>query len=107
MSAKTGLLPLHGFDGAHCKHSKYNSVVLSLLGRDGNNSNVTLATALVNVESEPNILWFLDRCLDAGIDLGGRAVFCDRGKIVGAAERFHLQTEIKANLRYCTDTQHE
>jgi hypothetical protein len=77
-------------------------VVLSLLGRDGNNQNITLATALVNVESEANILWILERCLGAGIHLADRATFCDRGKILGAAPRFFSSSGVFGNLRYCT-----
>lgn len=66
VQCQSGLLPLLGFDGAHAKHSKYNGVVLSLLGRDGNNKNITLATALVNVENEANILWFWSSAIALG-----------------------------------------
>uniref|UniRef100_K3W9V3 Transposase MuDR plant domain-containing protein n=1 Tax=Globisporangium ultimum (strain ATCC 200006 / CBS 805.95 / DAOM BR144) TaxID=431595 RepID=K3W9V3_GLOUD len=51
VSSQSWLSPLLGFDGTRSKYPKYNGVILSLAGRDGNGQNVTLATALVNVES--------------------------------------------------------
>ena len=52
-------VPVFGFDGTHSRHGKYNGVILSLVGRDGNDQNITLATAFVHVENKDNIAWFL------------------------------------------------
>ncbi|TMW61919.1 hypothetical protein Poli38472_010982 [Pythium oligandrum] len=70
--------------------------------RDGNNQNVTLATAIVNSENEENVLWFLETCDEAGIVLPGRAVFCDRGKILGAVKKLWKDKGLLVALRFCT-----
>ena len=58
MRSQLILIPLLGFDGSHSRHPKYNGVVLSLIGRYGNGQNITLATALVNIENESKVVVF-------------------------------------------------
>jgi hypothetical protein len=45
-------LPMYGFDGTHSKNDKYRGVILTLLGRDGNGNNMTIALAVVHSENE-------------------------------------------------------
>jgi hypothetical protein len=101
VSSQPWLSPLLGFDGTHSKHPKYNGIILSLVGRDGNGQNVTLATALVNVESESNITWLLGLCVEAGISFDENAVFCDRGNIRGAARQLYQAQGMHIELRFC------
>ena len=51
-------MPVVGFDGTRLRHSRYKGVILSLVGRDGNGQNVTLATAFVHLKNKDNIVCF-------------------------------------------------
>ena len=50
-------VPVVGFDGKHPRHHKFNGLIFSHIGRDGNGQNVTLATAFVNVKNRDNRSW--------------------------------------------------
>ena len=96
------LLPILGFDGTHCKSDKYNGVILTLIGRDGQGKNFPLAFALVPVESEDHVMWFFESCHASKITFEKIPVFCDRGKIVQAANRLNRERGINLNLKFCT-----
>lgn len=70
---------VHGIDGMFMKHGKLDSIILVLVGRDGNNENITLATALCGSDSADNCAWFVDQCLASGINLSCSPMLCDRG----------------------------
>ncbi|GLE04469.1 hypothetical protein PINS_up013411 [Pythium insidiosum] len=80
----------------HCKHKLYNGTQLILVGRDGNLNNVRMACALVPSETEGHVFWFLNVCVEAGIDMTGPVV-SDRGAgIIAAGRRFDL------DFKHCT-----
>ncbi|DBA02778.1 TPA: hypothetical protein N0F65_010706, partial [Lagenidium giganteum] len=92
-----------GFDGTHFRHTKYNGVLLTLLGRDGNNQIFSVAAAIVPIKSSANVRWFVDHCLKSHVPLcNGRPIFlrprCDSECRGGLARGSSQQM----NLRYCT-----
>ena len=96
------MMPVLGFDGTHFRNARYNGVILSLLGRDGNGENVTMATAIANVENEANVAWFLLKCIDAGVCFESKPLFCDRGCIRSAVRSIYATHNISIHLRFCT-----
>ena len=92
-------VPVVGFDGTHSRHGKYDGVILSLVGRDGNVQNMTLATAYVHVKNKDNITWFF-HCINAVINLVNVTVMCDRGRIQDAVKLIWLRTGVSVQLRF-------
>ncbi|KAH9112724.1 hypothetical protein LEN26_013233 [Aphanomyces euteiches] len=68
-----------GIDGAFMKHGVYSEVMLILVGRTGNNTNIILAVALCPTEDEENWRWFLEHARVAGVKFDGIPGFSDRG----------------------------
>ena len=95
-------IPVVGFDGTHSRHGKYNGVILSLIGRDGNGQNVKLASAFVHVENKDIVAWFFIQCINGGINFKNVAVMCDRGKIQEAVKLVWLRTGVSVQIRFCT-----
>ena len=79
-SAQSFLPRILGTDGAHIKHREYNGIILILVGRDGNNSNVIMAVALCLTENAVNYTWFLQQCINGGISFENLPLFCNRGR---------------------------
>jgi len=97
-SAQSFLPRILGTDGAHMKHREYNGIMLILVGRDGNNSNVIMAVALCPTENAENYTWFLQQCVNGGISFENLPLFCDRGGgIFGAAGQLGIRS-----LVHCT-----
>ena len=76
-----------GFDGTHSRHRKFNGVIISRIGQDGNKKNATLVTAFVNVENKDIISWFFIHYIMAGINLVNVAIMCARRKIQDAVKQ--------------------
>lgn len=57
ISSLENCLPVLGFNGTHSKNDKYRGVILTLISRDGNGNNITIAFAVVHSENEANIEW--------------------------------------------------
>ncbi|KAF0725276.1 hypothetical protein Ae201684P_013466 [Aphanomyces euteiches] len=88
-----------GIDGSFMKHGNYRKIMLILVGRTGNNTNIVLAVALCRSEDEENCRWFLENAKKAGIKFDGVPVFSDRGRgLLSAFER----SELGCIVRYCT-----
>ncbi|KAE9049311.1 hypothetical protein PR003_g3340 [Phytophthora rubi] len=50
---------MNSLDGTQSKNNKYRGVILTLIGRDGNGNNITVAFAVVHSE---NMQCFLALC---------------------------------------------
>ena len=92
-SAQSFLPRILGTDGAHMKHREYNGIMLILIGRDENNSNVIVAVALRPTENAENYTWFLQQCINGGISFENLPLFCDRGSgILSAAGQLGIRS---------------
>jgi hypothetical protein len=69
-----------GFDGTHSTNDKYKGVLLTLIGRDGNGNNVTIAFAVVHSENEANIVFLFGTVSNGGVVFDGIPLFCNRKK---------------------------
>ncbi|GMF68031.1 unnamed protein product [Phytophthora fragariaefolia] len=94
MSANQNIL---GIDCSHSKCSNYHGVQMHLVGRDGNLENVTIAFALVESEDIACYTWFVPKVTDAGINLSGLPMFCDRDKAL-----YSVANDLQLNLKFCT-----
>lgn len=87
-----------GVDGTFMKHGLYDSTMLLLVGRTGNNNNVTIAVGLCNSENGQNCAWFIQHCITSGLSQLSIPVFIDRGtSLISALEGAQF-----LNIFYCT-----
>ncbi|GMF37424.1 unnamed protein product [Phytophthora fragariaefolia] len=70
---------------------------MHLVGRDGNLENVTIAFALVESEDIACYTWFVQKVTDAGINLSGLPMFCDRDQAL-----YSVANDLQLNLKFCT-----
>ncbi|KUF88342.1 Actin-1 [Phytophthora nicotianae] len=80
VNVQNSLLPVWECDGTHMKHSRYNGICLTLIGKDGNKRIVPVAVAYVHKETVGNFVWFFANCIASGVSLSDRPTFSDRGK---------------------------
>ena len=69
-----------GIDGSFLKHGRYKSIMLILVGRTGNGSNIILAVGICDGESESNCDWFLRHCILEGVKIEGTPIFSERSR---------------------------
>ena len=92
---------VYGMDAGHCK-GRYNGVVLILVARDGNGSNLMVCFAVVPKESKEHYVWFLLNCAEAGVSFSENVIFVDRSSSILGAE---IELRFKGfilHLRFCT-----
>ena len=69
-----------GIDGSFLKAGRCKSIMLTLVGRTGNGSNIILAVGICDGESDSNCDWLLRHCRLTGVKIEGTPIFSDRGR---------------------------
>jgi hypothetical protein len=90
-------------DGAHSKCSLYDGVLILIVAKLGNGSQVHMGLAHVPVESGLHIVWILLLLIRGGLDVSSTPIFSDCVNLLAASRILWRDHGILLSIKFCLD----
>jgi hypothetical protein len=91
------------FDGAHSKRTLYDGVLILIVAKLGNGSQLNLGIAHVPVESGMHMVWIILLLERGGLDVSSIPVFSDRGNLLAALRILWRDHSLILSIKICLE----